>query len=447
MKNSSVKSKSLRKRAEDKLGADKSIYYSETLSYAKTQSILHELQVHQIELTMQNDELQLALTEMREHKERLNNIVKYTPAGYFCIDPEGLFIDVNDAWLRMFGYKSPVEVIGKHFSIIQVDSGFDEAHKHLAILLSGEAIPCGEFSCRRKDGSVGYHTFSAHPVVHADKIVRLEWFIIDISDRIRLEEEKLILQQQFQQSQKLESLGVLAGGIAHDFNNILQIITGHCYLLKTDCETAESCLSFIESSAERAAVLCRQMLAYAGQTTLTPCQVIMWLLVDEVVHTLQATIKQSVVIKTNYSPKTSPIIADANQIRQVVTSLITNASEAIGKEQGEIHVSLSDVTIITGKVVKDYLGKAIPADNYLCLEVTDTGCGMDKETKRRIFEPFYTTKFTGRGLGMSAVLGILKAHKGSIQLSSYLGKGSTFKIYLPVETSEPAGDESLKAGC
>ena len=173
----------------------------------------------------------------------------------------------------------------------------------------------------------------------------------------------------------------------------------------------------------------------------------MWLLVDEVVHTLQATIKQSVVIKTNYSPKTSPIIADANQIRQVVTSLITNASEAIGKEQGEIHVSLSDVTILTGKVVKDYLGKAIPADNYLCLEVTDTGCGMDKETKRRIFEPFYTTKFTGRGLGMSAVLGILKAHKGSIQLSSYLGKGSTFKIYLPVETSEPAGDESLKAGC
>ena len=128
-------------------------------------------------------------------------------------------------------------------------------------------------------------------------------------------------------------------------------------------------------------------------------------------------------------------------------SLITNASEAIGKEQGEINVLLSDVTIITGKEVKDHLGKAIPAGSYLCLEVTDTGCGMDKETKRRIFEPFYTTRFTGRGLGMSAMLGILKAHNGSIQLFSCLGKGSTFKVYLPVRISKPAGDESLKAGC
>ena len=433
----------LRRRAEDKLRADGNTPFTDILSYAKTQRLLHELQVHEVELVMQNDELQLALAEMREHKERLSNIVKYTPAGYFCIDPEGRFIDVNEAWLRMFGYNSPAEVIGKHFSMIQVDSGFDEAHKHLAKLLGGEAIPSGEFSSRRKDGSVGFHTFSAHPVVHADKIVRLEWFIIDISDRVRLEEEKLILQQQIQQNQKLESLGVLAGGIAHDFNNILQIIIGHCYLVRAECESFETCLPHIESSAERATVLCRQMLAYAGQTALTQTQIIMWLLVDEVVHKMQATIRPCVVIKTNFSPNTSPIVADASQIRQAVMSLITNASEAIGKEQGEIYVSLSNVTIKTGKTVKDHFGEIIPAGTYLCLEVTDTGCGMDKETRRRIFEPFYTTKFAGRGLGMSALLGILRAHKGAIQLLSQPEKGSTFKVYLPIQISEPDGDGSL----
>ena len=125
-------------------------------------------------------------------------------------------------------------------------------------------------------------------------------------------------------------------------------------------------------------------------------------------------------------------------------NLIINASESIGDMQGEVCVSLSEAVIKTEQPEKDYNGKAIPPGRYVRLEVTDNGCGMDDETKRRIFEPFYTTKFTGRGLGMSAVLGIITSHSGALQLESRSGQGSTFKVYLPVQIGEQPGDESVQ---
>lgn len=155
---------------------------------------------------------------------------------------------------------------------------------------------------------------------------------------------------------------------------------------------------------------------------------------------LRATIKKNVTITLDLSTDIPSIKADASQIRQVVMNLIINASEAIGTEQGNITVTLAIAEIEAGQSEKGYLGKVITPGSYICLKVTDNGCGMDEGTKQRIFEPFYTTKFTGRGLGMSAVLGIIKAHNGALQLTSQQGEGTTFKIYLPVQSSEPVGD-------
>ncbi len=261
-------------------------------------------------------------------------------------------------------------------------------------------------------------------------------------ERRQAEEEKLLVQQQFQQAQKMESLGVLAGGIAHDFNNILAIIIGNCSLAEMNPDRASERIPIIEKAADRAAGLCRQMLAYAGKGIFTMTQFNLAVLVDEMVQMLKATTNQNVVIRSDLSPDIPAINGDASQLRQIIMNLIINASEAIGDAQGVVQVSLAKAVIQAGQSFVDHLGNAIPPGCYARLEVSDSGCGMDEETRRRIFEPFYTTKFTGRGLGMSAVLGIITGHKGALQLTSNPGQGTTFTIYLPIEGGETFGDES-----
>jgi|GEM_PF-6660693 len=263
----------------------------------------------------------------------------------------------------------------------------------------------------------------------------------DITDRKKAEEEKQTLEYQLQHTQKLESLGVLSGGIAHDFNNILAIIIGYCGMTKLNYGMAEKNIPIIEDAAERAAGLCRQMLAYAGKAQLTKSKISMVENLEEIVGMLKATLPRNAEIKTDFSAEIPLIEGDASQLRQVVMNLIINASEAIATEQGVVDVSLARIKIVADNKYEDYHGKPIPPGEYVCLEVTDNGCGMDEETKWRIFEPFYTTKFTGRGLGMSAVLGIIKSHAGALQLFSQQGHGTTFKVYLPTQVSDNAVDE------
>jgi len=261
----------------------------------------------------------------------------------------------------------------------------------------------------------------------------LQWFgtCTDIDDFKRADEERRSLERQFQQAQKLESLGVLAGGVAHDFNNILSIISGYCSLLKTDVKRCADYLPEIERAAERAAELCRQMLAYAGKTQFVLTRIDLVVLMEEMVRMLRSTIGQNVRICLERPMDIFYLTGDAGQIRQVMMNLIINAAEAIGDAQGEIRVALVPTEIAAGDGDTDHLGKEIPPGRYACLEVSDNGCGMDEETQQRTFEPFFTTKFSGRGLGMSAVLGIITAHEGALQLFSRPGLGTRFRIYLP----------------
>jgi len=276
------------------------------------------------------------------------------------------------------------------------------------------------------------------------EVVSLIGTIQDITDRKFADEERLKVEKQLIHAQKLESLGVLAGGIAHDFNNLLAVIIGHCSLAMMKPQLAESHIPQIETAANRAADLCRQMLAYAGKSQSIQSEVNVWELVNEMVKMLRSTITKNVSITSNISRNIPLITADASQIRQIVMNLIINASEAIGEAQGEIGVSLTMNSVKASPVQKDHLGKVIPAGGYLFLEITDDGSGMDEVTSQRIFEPFYTTKFTGRGLGMSAILGIITAHKGALQLFTQPNKGTTFKVYLPIPASESTAAEATE---
>jgi PAS domain S-box-containing protein len=272
------------------------------------------------------------------------------------------------------------------------------------------------------------------PIYNEDGTIYKQAMIQDITDR-------KLLEQQFHQAQKLESLGVLAGGIAHDFNNILSVILGYCFLakerLESEMNSPEPFLQHIETAANRAADLCRQMLSYAGRNPLVQTRVSLWLLVDEVVRMLQASISKNVTIRCDMQQSLPEIKGDTGQIQQIIMNLIINAAEAIGDKNGTIVVRLTQMQVGADAAEIDLFGAAIPAGGYVRLEVSDTGCGMDEETQKKIFEPFFTTKFTGRGLGMSAILGIIKAHSGMLQLTSRPGAGTTFKVYFP--WLEPAG--------
>jgi len=389
------------------------------------------------------------------------DILNAQPAGIYRIRVFAPETWENDAWRSSKSSPHVVELASEPFCKILgttkeafesdpgmvIDLIYPDDREGFAKRNEEAATDLEEFTWEGRlliDGVIKWARFQSLPRPLENGDVLWTGALIDITERIKAEEEKNIMESQLQQTQKLESLGVLSGGIAHDFNNILAIIMGNCSLAKRDEENAGKFIPEIEKAAERAEELCRQMLAYAGKAQFVLASVNFQSLVSEMVDMLKKTTPQNAVIRLDCTPDISSIHGDSSQLNQVVMNLIINASEAIGKEQGEIRVSLTETTINDGQLEKDYNGKAIPTGSYVCLEVTDTGCGMDEETKWRIFEPFYTTKFTGRGLGMSAVLGIINSHKGALQLHSQLGQGSTFKIYLPAQKMDSAQDRSVQ---
>ncbi len=256
----------------------------------------------------------------------------------------------------------------------------------------------------------------------------------EIASREKAEEERRKLEDQFQQTQKLESLGVLAGGIAHDFNNLLTSILGYADLASRELSASSIAREHIEevmTGARRAAELTNQMLAYSGKGKFVVEPVNLSDLVGGMSRLLQVSISKRCVLQNRLDPAVPAVEADAQQLRQVVMNLIINAADAIGEADGVIGVTTGAIDCDRAYLSEVYLDDRLPEGRYVFLEVADTGCGMTAETKARIFDPFFTTKFTGRGLGLAAVLGIVRGHKGGIKVYSEPGRGTTFKVLFP----------------
>lgn len=256
----------------------------------------------------------------------------------------------------------------------------------------------------------------------------------DITEHKLAEEERIHLEQQIQQTQKLESLGVMAGGIAHDFNNILMAISGYTELLSMQLSPgseAQDSVTQIITATNRAAELCRQMLAYSGKASFAIEKVDLGELVEEMSHLLKTTISKKALLNLHINRPIPSIQADPSQIRQIVMNLIINASDAIGEQNGFITVSVDATYCDEANLRATELYESLTPGLYVHLEIADNGCGMDIETRTHMFEPFYTTKFTGRGLGLAAVLGIVRAHKGALKVSSEPNKGTIFTLLFP----------------
>jgi len=250
------------------------------------------------------------------------------------------------------------------------------------------------------------------------------------------------LEQQLLHAQKLESLGVLAGGIAHDFNNILMVILGNSNLaakgISKDSPAMEN-LQRIEQAVARAADLTKQMLAYSGKGKFVTEYLNLNQQLVAMLPLLEASTSKKALLKLHTHQALPLVEADATQINQIVMNLVINASEAIGEDNGVIDVTTGYTNCDHSSLKNFLLGENLSGGIYVFLEVTDNGCGMDDETISKIFDPFFSTKFTGRGLGMSAVLGIVRGHKGAIAVKSELGKGTTFKILIPAR-DKPADE-------
>ncbi len=259
------------------------------------------------------------------------------------------------------------------------------------------------------------------------------------------EEERRHLEIQMLQTQKLESLGVLAGGIAHDFNNLLTSVIGYSELARAQLPASSAVGGFIDEAVEgarRAAELTQQMLAYSGKGKLMVEPVQLSVLVTEITRLLEVSISKKCVMRFDLMEDLPACMVDATQIRQVVMNLIINASDAIGERSGVISVTTGAAWCDQKYLAETFINDPIPEGLYVHLEVSDTGVGMTAETQARIFDPFFTTKFTGRGLGLAAVLGIVRGHNGAMRVYSEVGNGTTFKVLLPAvpnaETVQPA---------
>ncbi|MCP4684022.1 MAG: PAS domain S-box protein [bacterium] len=399
-------------------------------------------------------DLKRAEEALRESEAKFRGLVESSSDWIWEVDGEGVCVYASPQVTDILGF-TPAEVLGRTpFSFMPPKEAERVGNIFAGIRKSSGRIVNLETTCLHKDGSRVIIETSGVPLRDSTgDMIGYRGVNRDATDRKTSEHEKLELERQVQHAQKLESLGVLAGGIAHDFNNILMAILGNAELALDELaphSPARHNLEEIEKASKRAADLATQMLAYSGKGRFVIICIDLNELVDEMTHLLDVSISKKAELRFNLEEKLPGIDGDATQIRQIIMNLITNASEAIGDRNGVVALATSVIDCdrayldAVDATFKSGSEEPLPEGRYVCLEVADTGCGMDRATIARIFDPFFTTKFTGRGLGMSAVLGIVRGHRGAINIYSEVGRGTTFKVLLPASQA-PINETSVQA--
>ncbi len=377
-----------------------------------------------------------AETVLRESEQRFRTLAEAAFEG-IALSENGVVLDVNEQLAEMLGWKRH-EVVGRSVLEFIAPEHRDAVADSFRTFRAG---PHEEVLLRRNGGKVPAEV-RVRELADGDRHLRVT-AIRDLSDRRKAEEERRRLEDRMREVQKLESLGVLAGGIAHDFNNLLLVILGNADLALHRLDPsapARSNVEEIEGASKRAADLCRQMLAYSGRGIFDVGRCDLSEVVRDMAGMLEISISKMATLRYALAQDLPPVQVDVTQIRQVVVNLVTNASEALGGGGGTISVSTGVKACDRACLSESFLDDDLPGGQYVFLEVSDTGHGIDEETRRRIFDPFYTTKFTGRGLGLAVVLGIVRGHKGAIRVSSEPGRGTTFRILLPAA----AGDKVVR---
>ena len=374
---------------------------------------------------------------LKEAEQKYRHLFEKAVVGIFQSTPLGRFTSVNDSLARMLGYDSPADVIETIHDIekqFYVDSNRRQEFKHL--LENNDLLEGFEIEVYRKDRTKMWISASVRAIRESGGVVSYEGSLEDISRRKLLEE-------QFQQSQKMEAIGRLAGGVAHDFNNAIGVITGYSELLQLRLSPTDPLHKYadeIAKAGQRAASLTRQLLAFSRKQVIQPQVLDLDTIVGEMDKMLCRLIGEDIQITFSHEPGLAPIKADLGQIEQILMNLAINARDAM-PQGGKLFIHTANVDL---DETYSRQHAYVKEGRYVMLSFSDTGCGMDKLTQAKIFDPFFTTKEAGKGtgLGLSTVYGIVKQNGGYIWVYSELAKGATFRIYFPRTAGVEHGREA-----
>lgn len=376
--------------------------------------------------------LRAANFALRESEERYRSVIENISDVYYRTDVEGRLVMFSPSAMRLLGYGSLDEMLGHTAATFYDDP--KEREQLLERLRIEGSVNDYEVMLRRRDGSrLQAATTSSYYRDAAGTVLGVEGIFRDITERKRAEEEKEKLQAQLLQAQKMEAVGQLAGGIAHDFNNILTAIAGYSSMILMRMDRASPFRHHVEQvlkSAERAVELTKGLLAFSRKQVLEAKPIDLCQVLRGIERMLGRLVPEDIDIKTTVADSALVVMADKMQIEQVLMNLVTNAKDAMPMG-GALAVEVSSV-VMEERFVHAH-GSGEPGA-YACITVSDTGEGMDEETRERIFDPFFTTKEVGKGtgLGMAIIYGIIQQHDGYISIESEKGRGTTFKIYLPL---------------
>jgi len=372
---------------------------------------------------------------LEQSRARFEKIFRSSPAAmWLATVGEGRFIDVNDVFLQMLGYEQD-EILGRSTKDVGIWSKIEEWKKLCNMVSEQGSVHGFEAQFVHKTGRIRHVILSVESVRFSVGPCLL-FAALDITDRIQLEE-------QLRESQKVEAIGLLARGVAHDFNNILTIIHGHTRLIRMQNGVSPSGLDSIkqiEEAAQRAANLTRQLLAFGRRHPMQPQVLNLNEVIQGVTQMLRRSIGEDIVLEFNASEPLLPIMADVAMMEQVIVNLSINARDAMPKG-GRLTISTSALDISEAFPTRP---RECAPGMYVCLTVEDSGEGIPPEVLPRIFEPFFTTKEPGKGtgLGLATVRSIVNQHKGWVDVRSEIGRGTTFRVFIPaVRTACPEANE------
>ncbi len=410
---------------------------------ADQKMLLHELQVHQIELEMQNEELRRIHEELEAEKERYTDLYAFAPIGYITLSEKAVVLEANLTAATLLGMAWN-ELIRQPLTGFIVTEDQDIFYHHRRQLIdTGEKQIC-ELRMLRPGREPFWARLEA-TAVRDGRSGHLECRVVmsDITVHKHLEEEKARLLSQNQQLRKSESLSRMAAAIAHSFNNILGAVMGNLELAMDNLSRDHECFASLTEAmkaAQKAAQVSGLMLTYLGHTPGMQKSLDLSEVCHRILSVIRAAMPENITIEADF-PASGPVIsADENQIYQILINLITNAWESSHDRQ--IIVCLSVKSVVPSEIsskVHIPMNWAPEAVTYAGMEVRDNGSGISNDDIELIFDPFYSSKFIGRGMGLSVVRGIMQAHKGVITVESAPGRGSCFGIYFPVRNEQFSG--------